>query len=287
MRARGIQPGFYKNDQLAECSIYARYIFPGLWMLADRMGRLEYRPKKIKGELLPFDNADVPALLDELETNGLIKIYEADGKKYIWIPAFLCHQRPHCKEKASVIPRHPDDPNYEQDSTQEQPDPHLGRGQTSPRSGSDLTQEQPDPHLGASRHALIPDSLIPDLRINSTQRSSCDSTTAPDPKGGFDERNFSKADEMPGMEFLELRSMYDELGRPEGPQAGFIEYKALKKSRLWPGIGHLREDITWRSENMWEKGYAPSLKRYLAEHGWEAPRIPRQQKDNSHRPSCN
>ena len=40
MRARDIKPGFFKNDQLAECSMAARLLFPGLWMLADREGRL-------------------------------------------------------------------------------------------------------------------------------------------------------------------------------------------------------------------------------------------------------
>ena len=33
-RARNIKPGFYKNEDLAECSLTARFIFPGLWMLA-------------------------------------------------------------------------------------------------------------------------------------------------------------------------------------------------------------------------------------------------------------
>ncbi|MCX8018393.1 MAG: hypothetical protein N2690_10910, partial [Rhodocyclaceae bacterium] len=59
MRARNIKPGFYKNEDLAECSVWARLIFPGLWMMADRDGRLEDRPKRIKAELLPFDAVDV------------------------------------------------------------------------------------------------------------------------------------------------------------------------------------------------------------------------------------
>lgn len=103
-RSRNIKPGFYKNEDLAECSIWARFIFPGLWMMADREGRLEYRPKRIKGELLPYDNEDVQPLLQELERFGFILIYEAQGAKYIQIIKFRTHQNPHYKEAPSTIP---------------------------------------------------------------------------------------------------------------------------------------------------------------------------------------
>jgi hypothetical protein len=48
-RTRQIKPGFFKNDELAELPIEARLLFAGLWTIADREGRLEDRPKKIKG----------------------------------------------------------------------------------------------------------------------------------------------------------------------------------------------------------------------------------------------
>ena len=104
MRARDIKPGFYKNEELAECGPWARLLYPGLWMLADREGRLECRYKRIKAEVFPFDNVDVPALVDELEAQGLVKRYEVGGLLYLFIPKFLLHQRPHVNEKASVIP---------------------------------------------------------------------------------------------------------------------------------------------------------------------------------------
>lgn len=109
MRARDIKPGFFKNDQLAECSMAARLLFPGLWMLADREGRLENRPRKIKAEIFPFDDVDVAALLAELDRAGLIRTYEAEGKALVWIPQFRRHQSPHKNEKGSELPAHPDD----------------------------------------------------------------------------------------------------------------------------------------------------------------------------------
>lgn len=104
MRARNIKPGFFKNEQLLECSMAARLLFPGLWMMADRNGYLEDRPKKIKIEIFPADNVDIPSLLQELSDNGLIIRYEVDGKRYIYIPNFAKHQTPYQNEKASEIP---------------------------------------------------------------------------------------------------------------------------------------------------------------------------------------
>lgn len=109
MRARDIKPGFYKSDQLAECSMTARLLFPGLWMLADREGRLENRPRKIKAEIFPFDDVDVAPLLVELENAGLIRTYEVNGTALVWIPQFQRHQSPHKNEKSSELPAHPDD----------------------------------------------------------------------------------------------------------------------------------------------------------------------------------
>lgn len=103
-RARNIKPGFYMNENLIECSFAARLLYPGLWMLADREGRLEDRPKKIKMHIFPADSIDVNDLLLELENYGFIKRYEADGKKVISIPNFLTHQSPHGREQDSILP---------------------------------------------------------------------------------------------------------------------------------------------------------------------------------------
>ncbi len=105
-RARNIKPGFFKNEFLAELSPTCRLLFIGLWCLADRRGRLEDRPLKIKGELFPFESVDVDALLNELaESQGRFIIrYEADGERYIEVLNFYKHQNPHMREAESVIP---------------------------------------------------------------------------------------------------------------------------------------------------------------------------------------
>jgi hypothetical protein len=103
-RARNIKPGFFKNEALAECEPMARLMFVGLWTLADRNGNLENRPKRLKGELFPYDNCDPAALLAQLISHGLVVEYEANGMALLNIPAFKAHQNPHMAEK----PKYPE-----------------------------------------------------------------------------------------------------------------------------------------------------------------------------------
>ncbi len=104
MRARNIKSAFFENENLAECEPLARILFIGLWGAADREGRLEDRPKRLKHQILGYDDCDAEALLCDLEDSGFIHRYEIDGNGYIWVPKFLKHQRPHFNERDSVIP---------------------------------------------------------------------------------------------------------------------------------------------------------------------------------------
>lgn len=103
-RSRNIKPGFFLNDKLAEVEPLGRLLFAGLWTLADREGRLEYRPKKIKAAILPYDKCGVEKLLTALAAGGFIVIYEAGSDKYIQVMNWRKHQNPHYKEVASEIP---------------------------------------------------------------------------------------------------------------------------------------------------------------------------------------
>lgn len=103
-RARNIKPGFFLDDKLGELDPLARILFAGLWCIADREGRLNDRPKRIKIETLPYDDCDIDALLESLADAGFILRYENQGNKYICIKNFLKHQNPHNKEAESTIP---------------------------------------------------------------------------------------------------------------------------------------------------------------------------------------
>ena len=108
-RTRNLKPAFFKNEDLAECDPVVRLLFAGLWTLADREGRLEYRPKRIRAELFPYDAFDVAGMLDQLAARSFIRFYEVDGQKYVEIPTFTQHQNPHHGEKAACpAPQNPD-----------------------------------------------------------------------------------------------------------------------------------------------------------------------------------
>jgi hypothetical protein len=135
-RIRNIHPSFYTNEQLGVCSIPARLLFPGLWCLADRRGVLEDRPLRIKAELFPYDAIDVKPLLDELEEQGLIRRYQADGYRLIHIPRFAERQHISDRERPSMFPDPPEPadsgPVYVDSSPVQVPD----QADTSTRPGS-------------------------------------------------------------------------------------------------------------------------------------------------------
>jgi hypothetical protein len=107
-RTRSVKPGFFKNEVLAALPPYDQLLFIGLWMLADREGRLEDRPKRIKAEIFPYEALDVEASLSRLAEAGFVLRY---GPGFIQIVNFHKHQAPHYKEIPSVIPPAPEQEN--------------------------------------------------------------------------------------------------------------------------------------------------------------------------------
>lgn len=141
-RSRNIKPSIMENEHLAELDPIARLLFIYLWMLADREGRLEDRPKRIAGRALPYDrDVDVDAILKELHDSGFIVRYKVGSAAIIQITNFLKHQTPHVRETGSELP------GIEQGTTKEVTNHDLGSAEASPRT--------PDSLL------LIPDSLNP------------------------------------------------------------------------------------------------------------------------------
>lgn len=92
------------NEDIIELPYEARLLFIGLWTLADREGRLENRPKKIKMSLFPADDINVAEQLENISKFGFIELYNADGTDVIHIVNFVKHQNPHGLEKDSDLP---------------------------------------------------------------------------------------------------------------------------------------------------------------------------------------
>lgn len=99
-----MKPGFFTNELLAELSPWHRLLFAGLWTLADREGRLEDRPRRIKASIFPYDDVDVDSMLNGLQEKDFVRRYTADGAAYLQVLTFTRHQRPKSDEAGSLIP---------------------------------------------------------------------------------------------------------------------------------------------------------------------------------------
>ena len=183
-RSRNIKPGFFTNDELAECNPLGRLLFAGLWTIADKEGRLDDRPKKIKAMLLPFDEADCDALLQQLNDHKFIIRYRVNGECYIQISNWKKHQNPHCKEAASEIPaplendKSTGQEQCNEDAEEEKKDSESlqdveNKGAPELHSTS-MVQESVENSLNpADSLNLIPDSLNPDPdSLDNTQAAS-------------------------------------------------------------------------------------------------------------------
>ena len=183
-RSRNIKPGFFTNDELAECHPLGRLLFAGLCTIADKEGRLDDRPKKIKAMLLPFDEADCDALLQQLNDHKFIIRYRVNGECYIQISNWKKHQNPHCKEAASEIPapiendKSTGQEQCKEDSEEEKKDsesPQDVENKGAPEMhGTSMVQESVENSLNpADSLNLIPDSLNPDPdSLDNTQAAS-------------------------------------------------------------------------------------------------------------------
>ena len=104
MRARNLKPGVFKNEILGQADPLVTLLFEGLWCLADKAGRLEDRPLRIKGELFPYrEGLDVNGYLTDLERWGFIRRYQVEGQRLIQVVNFDKHQSPHHTERASEL----------------------------------------------------------------------------------------------------------------------------------------------------------------------------------------
>lgn len=157
-RSRNIKPGFFRNELLVELPFEYRLLFVGLWTLADRAGRLEDRPTKIRMEVFPADAVDVEAGLQALHDRGFIARYTVGGQKLVQVVAWAKHQNPHHREAESTLP-----------------------AQCEPEAITPCMAVEPEalPGPAPERHGpavLIPDSLIPD----SLQEQVAIATLSPD-----------------------------------------------------------------------------------------------------------
>ena len=110
-RIRYLKPDFFLDEDIGYLTVINRLAYAGLWCHADRLGRLEDRPRYLKTQLFPYDDVDMEQILADLSRpkttcphKTFITRYEVNGQKYIQINKFLDHQKPHHTERKSTIP---------------------------------------------------------------------------------------------------------------------------------------------------------------------------------------
>lgn len=150
-RTRNIKPAFFDNDILGGLDPLTRLLFIGLWCIADREGRLEDRPLRIKKTLLGYDNVtaeEANIMLQSLTDTGFITRYEVEGTRYIQVVNFSKHQNPNMKEKESEIPPPPgceeqETPNKHGESTVPAPYKDDENSDTPPAEDDADADDQP------------------------------------------------------------------------------------------------------------------------------------------------
>lgn len=96
MRIRTIKPEFWQSESMSRVSRPARFLFVGLWSLADDTGKTRAASRFLASALFPYDE-DAPSLVDswlvELEREKAIVRYSVEGSHYIQIPKWFDHQK--------------------------------------------------------------------------------------------------------------------------------------------------------------------------------------------------
>ena len=77
-RARSLKPALFRNEILGTADPFYTLLFESLWLIADREGRLEDRPIRIKADTFPYrEGIDIDAMLTWLHDNGFIIRYDS------------------------------------------------------------------------------------------------------------------------------------------------------------------------------------------------------------------
>lgn len=196
-RIRTVKPEYFRHELLQtleahHVGFYPMLVYEGLWCLADKAGRFEWRPKQLKLDILPFLDYEIEQTLIILADAGLIKAYESDGRLYGLIPSFETHQR-FSGSEAKAPAKHPIPCDFldvealwkHLGSTLEAPRKHLGKLQKSGRNVQ-KSQSESRKHSGSTQERWK--GMEYGLRKGLPEFSNS-AAAAPSPSAPEDEQN--------------------------------------------------------------------------------------------------
>lgn len=239
-RTRNIKPGFFENDELAALGPYAQILFAGLWTIADREGRLQDRPARIKHATLPYYDCEIDVLLAGLDEAGFILRYEVAGVRFIQVLNWHKHQQPHVKEAQSSIPV----PGTKEAKS------HLSLVQAPVKHGASTVPEPDETATSTVKESPHPSSL------------NIDSLNPPytPPTGGEPSDNFT--------EFADYvwSTWPDRKGKKLYKGKALDQLKKIA-ARDWDAVALGVENFAASAQAL--KGMAPDLFRWLRDAGWK------------------
>jgi len=111
-RIRTIKPELALDEELFEAEqetgLPVRFAFAALLCHCDREGRFEWKPRRLKLQILPYDDLDFSRVLDALATRGFLVRYACGTRgmvrEYGVVRTFAKHQSVNNKEAESTLP---------------------------------------------------------------------------------------------------------------------------------------------------------------------------------------
>lgn len=242
-RTRSIKPGFFDNDVLGDLPPLTRLLFIGLWCIADREGRLEDRPRKIKKAILGYDDVDsdgVDKMLQALQDSGFIIRYEAAGERYIQVINFVKHQNPHMKEKPSEIPP----PGTDAPAIHRTPEAREPESQETKEEHKESTRQEPEGHEESQEEAA-PITINP-LPISETPLPITGTTESEHQE----EPRTEKAKSTLESRFELFWKAYPKKKSKKTAWSAFKKIKPDEQlfSRMMEAIGRYRTSQEWQKE---------------------------------------
>jgi len=137
MPNRVVREGFLDSDRINKMDFGSQVFFIRLMLIVDDYGRFDGRVPVIKSKAYPLDNQtqeNVSKWLSTVCQEGLVRLYEVDGKQYLFINEF--NQR--LRKMKSKWPVPPDSNMPQSDVNAPQtvvPNPNsFSRGSSQPRN---------------------------------------------------------------------------------------------------------------------------------------------------------
>lgn len=119
MPNRIIKESICRSDTIDSLSWFEEVLFYRLIVVCDDYGRFDGRPAVIKGSCFPLKDditkKHISAAIEKLSTVGLVRGYEVQGRSYLQLTTWNCHQQ--IRAKNSKYPS-PEDGTYKNISSE-------------------------------------------------------------------------------------------------------------------------------------------------------------------------